>query len=268
MIRTIEKIIIKTFSSKFYNNLTDIFLHIALKLKGYKNFGTFNETGEEYLLNMLIKNKVKYCLDIGAHNGDYSKKLLETYNMRVIAFEPMKQSFKNLKNLKNYYSDKFQCFNIALSDKNGFQKIYFAKSNSQLASLSSNLKNINFLKKKKFKNQKIKVSTLDYFEKKNKNIFPRKIDFLKIDTEGNDLKVLKGGLNFIKKYKPEFIQIEMNYHYLFDGENLYQFKKILNNYEVYKILPFNNGLLKVDENRPENNIFHLSNFVFIKKKKS
>ena len=60
----------------------------------------------------------------------------------------------------------------------------------------------------------------------------------------------------------------MNYHYLFDGENLYQFKKILNNYEVYKILPFNNGLLKVDENRPENNIFHLSNFVFIKKKKS
>ena len=114
MIRTIEKIIIKTFSSKFYNNLTDILLHIALKLKGYKNFGTFNETGEEYLLNMLIKNKVKYCLDIGAHNGDYSKKLLETYNMKVIAFEPMKQSFKNLKNLKNYYSDKFQCFNIAL----------------------------------------------------------------------------------------------------------------------------------------------------------
>ena len=105
-------------------------------------------------------------------------------------------------------------------------------------------------------------------KKKNKNIFPRKIDFLKIDTEGNDLKVLKGGLNFIKKYKPEFIQIEMNYHYLFDGENLYQFKKILNNYEVYKILPFNNGLLKVDENRPENNIFHLSNFLFIKKKKS
>ena len=177
MIRTIEKIIIKTFSSKFYNNLTDILLHIALKLKGYKNFGTFNETGEEYLLNMLIKNKVKYCLDIGAHNGDYSKKLLETYNMRVIAFEPMKQSFKNLKNLKNYYSDKFQCFNIALSDKNGFQKIYFAKRNSQLASLSSNLKNINFLKKNRFKNQKIKVSTLDYFEKKIRISFLEKLIF-------------------------------------------------------------------------------------------
>ena len=26
-----------------------------------------------------------------------------------------------------------------------------------------------------------------------------------------------------------------------------------------------NGLLKVDVNRPENNIFHLSNYVFIKK---
>ena len=57
----------------------------------------------------------------------------------------------------------------------------------------------------------------------------------------------------------------MNYHYLFNGENLYQFKKILLNYEIFKILPFNNGLLKFDVNRPENNIFHLSNYVFIKK---
>ena len=57
----------------------------------------------------------------------------------------------------------------------------------------------------------------------------------------------------------------MNYHYLFDGENLYQFKKILNNYEVYKILPFNNGLLKVDVNRPENNIFHFQILYLLKK---
>ena len=31
-------------------------------------------------------------------------------------------------------------------------------------------------------------------------------------------------------------------------------------------MPFNNGLIKIDPSRPENNIFHLSNFIFIKKK--
>ena len=57
----------------------------------------------------------------------------------------------------------------------------------------------------------------------------------------------------------------MNYHNLFSGENLYLFSKLLSGYEVFQIMPFNNGLLKVDVNRPENNIFHLSNYVFIKK---
>ena len=58
----------------------------------------------------------------------------------------------------------------------------------------------------------------------------------------------------------------MNYHYLFAGENLYQFSKFLTGYEVFQIMPFNNGLLKIDPSRPENNIFHLSNFIFKKKK--
>ena len=266
-------------------------LHIILKFKGYKNYGSLKDTGEEYFLNFLKKNKVKFCLDIGAHNGEYSKKLLQINNVEVIAFEPMKKSFMNLKKIKKKFTKQFNCFNIALSDKVGSKTIYFTNFNSQLASLSVNLKNINFLKNKKFKKQKIKVTTLDTFEKKkkklykkkkkikkkkkkittiktfekkNKKLFKKKIDLLKIDTEGNDFKVLKGSIKFIKKYKPKFIQIEMNYHYLFDGENLFQFHKLLKNYEIYKILPFNNGLLKIDVNRPENNIFHLSNFVFIK----
>ena len=56
----------------------------------------------------------------------------------------------------------------------------------------------------------------------------------------------------------------MNYHYLFSGENLYQFSILLKDYDIYQILPFNNGLLKIDPSRPENNIFHLSNFIFKK----
>ena len=79
------------------------------------------------------------------------------------------------------------------------------------------------------------------------------------------MKVLKGAIKTLKKHKPKLIQIEMNYHYLFSGENLYQFSILLKDYDIYQILPFNNGLLKIDPTRPENNIFHLSNFIFKKK---
>ena len=60
-------------------------------------------------------------------------------------------------------------------------------------------------------------------EQNCKNLFLKKIDYIKIDTEGHDYKVLLGAKKFIKKHKPKFIQFEMNYHYLFSGENLYQF---------------------------------------------
>ena len=59
----------------------------------------------------------------------------------------------------------------------------------------------------------------------------------------------------------------MNYHYLFSGENLYQFTVLLKNYNLFQIMPYNNGLLKIDASRPENNIFHLSNFIFYQKMK-
>ena len=61
-----------------------------------------------------------------------------------------------------------------------------------------NLNKINFLRKKKIKKQKIKTETLDSFEAKNKNLFLKKIDYIKIDTEGHDYKVLLGAKKFIK----------------------------------------------------------------------
>ena len=46
---------------------------------------------------------------------------------------------------------------------------------------------------------------------------------------------------------------------------MYKFSQNLNNYELFQILPFGEKLIKVDPRRPEANIFHLSNFVYIRK---
>ena len=52
------------------------------------------------------------------------------------------------------------------------------------------------------------------------------IDFIKIDTEGHEFKVLEGGLDFIKKNNVKMVQIEFNWHNLFTNNTIYQFSDI------------------------------------------
>ena len=46
-----------------------------------------------------------------------------------------------------------------------------------------------------------------------------------------------GGKKFIDFNSPKFIQIEINWHQLFKKVNLFEFSKLLNDYEIFKILP-------------------------------
>ena len=84
---------IKILSSKIFNFLRKLILHFTLKISGYKNFGSFYETGEEQVFKIIKKYKIKYCMDIGAHVGEFSKRLLKIKDVNVIAFETMKKIF-------------------------------------------------------------------------------------------------------------------------------------------------------------------------------
>ena len=79
------------------------------------------------------------------------------------------------------------------------------------------------------------------------------------------MNVLKGSRNFISKKKPKFIQIEFNWHQLFTNNSLIDFSRELKNYEAFRIIPYGYPLIKVNPERPENNIYHLSNYVFIRR---
>lgn len=265
MINNIVNYLIKFLSYKKFQIINDYFLHIILRAKGYKNSGSFKDTGEELFFKKLSKFHLNTCLDIGAHSGNYSKMLIQKLNANVIAIEPMKDPFKDLLNIKKKEPLHFFPYNCAFSNQIGYKNIYFPNKNSQLSTLCENYNYINFLKKKKFRSKRIKVITLDYFVKKNLHLFKKGLDLIKIDTEGNDYNVLLGGMNTIDTYKPKFIQFEMNYHNIFNSVNIYKICKLFKNYKVFRILPYNNGFVEVDPNRPENNIFHLSNYIFVKK---
>ena len=124
--------------------------------------------------------------------------------------------------LFNYLRPNDLNYNFAVSNKNKIVKLYFQKELSQLST-------IEYEQAKKFlqgkiKEKEIQALTLDEILSRDKYI-NKKIDFLNIDVEGADFKVLEG-LSF-EKYTPELICIEIH-------------DKEIKNSKVYKLLINNN----------------------------
>ena len=83
-----------------------------------------------------------------------------------------------------------------------------------------------------------------------------------LDENIFELEVLKGAQETIKKMSPKYVQFEFNWHQLFKNHNMYSFSKYLKEYQLFQILPFGHDLIKVDPNRPETNIYHLSKTLY------
>ncbi len=264
-LKILVNIYVYIFSKKIFYHFNRLILHITLRSIGYKNFGSFFLTGELYVIEKIRNFKIKLSLDIGAHHGNYTNLLLKKTNSKVIAIDPFFKNCKEIKKKNKKFKDRLFVKQIAISSNRGVKKIYYFNKESQLSSLSDGIKKFTYNKNKKLNYDRIKTDTLDNVIKKNFWKYFDKIDFIKIDTEGYEFETLLGAKNIIKKSKPKFIQFEMNWHNLFLNRNLINFSKLLNNYYLYIILPFNSGLRKVDVNSPNNNIFHLSNFLCIRK---
>lgn len=243
--------------------LNDKILQLAFFGRGYNNFSTYNLTGETKLIKLLSKFNPKYCIDIGANKGNFSKYLLENTNSEVIAFEPLPKAFAHLNNLENEYPNRFTAINKGVGEFSTMLDLNFGAEDSEFASFSKEVNKISYVGSNNIHSISVEVIRMDdYFIKHIENSI--EIDLLKIDTEGFEFEVLKGALKLIERCKPKFIQIEFNWHQLFKDVSLYKISCLLKNYDVYQLLPYGSGLVKRDVLSPEANIYHFSNFVFIR----
>ena len=254
------KIYLFIFGRKIFQKYNNFLFLLVIKSMGYSNYGNHSQTGEKKFIE-LIKDNLEICLDIGANVGTYSKLLMDITQSSVFSFEPLDDAFKDLEKLAadDLYKNRLKIYNIGIGEKNAQESIYYSNDKSQLASFLADSNKLSFVSgKNKFK-KIVELKKLDDFND------VENVDLIKIDTEGYEMQVLKGGKNFILKTRPKFIQIEFNWHQLFINNNLIDFSKELNEYEIYRIVPNGYPLIKVNAERPENNIYHLSNYVFIRK---
>lgn len=200
---------------KAYNSINDkeLFLRYLMRvITTDKRFYLLPISNFEIYHHPLLKNNFEVMIDCGS----YDMKDLKNFNAKeIFAFEPNKFQFSKLMNVKKS--------SIAVSDKKGISDFYL---NGQASSLTRE------------SNQKIKVVTnsLD-------NIFKnKKIDFIKMDIEGEESNAIMGASNIIKRWKPN-LAISL-YHKKTDFFEIPNLIKSINKDYIFYL--GNHSLLNID----------------------
>ncbi len=132
------------------------------------------------------------CIDVGCHKGEMLDLMLRfSPGGKHFAFEPIPEMFDNL---KSKYNGKAEILPYALSDKKGKTTFNYVKNAPAYSGI----------KKRKYDIDNPQITEIEVKLAKLDDVIPHdiKIDFIKIDVEGAELGVLKGGKEIISKNKP------------------------------------------------------------------
>ena len=172
-----------------------------------------------------MKDYDKIYFDIGANEGIYSvshaKNEPKTF---VVAFEPIPKLIERMKSVSSHLKN-ILIVDSAVGDFNGTSKFNISAPSqygdygcSSLLEFSdkSQTEWPNRTDLKKIDEIEVSVVRLDSFIIKNKI---SKIDYLKIDTQGYDLKVLYGLSNFLSIVKAGTMEAAVNQSILYNDQN-------------------------------------------------
>jgi FkbM family methyltransferase len=263
MINFIIKLYRKIFARRFFININKALFHLSLRGLGILNFENFEVSGEMYFIKHILPTVIKtdrpVFFDVGANTGSYSMMLLDCFASAFIhAFEPHPKNYSSLK--KRMPSNRTKIHNIALGDIGGQSTLYDISDYDGSAYASLHKDVITEIHKKEFVSFEVEVDTLDNFAEKEG---VRHIDFLKIDTEGNDLAVLQGASKLLENKSIGCIHFEFNEMNIVSRAFLRDFRKVLTDYNLYRLLP--GGLLPLDGSPLMTEIFAYQNIIALPK---
>jgi len=169
-----------------------------------------------------IKNYIKGCaqvIDVGANSGQFAEKaLLAGFKGIMHSFEPLNDAYDALA-FKASHTKRanliWETYKLAIGSKE--EEAFINISGN---SFSSSILSMKDLHKKAAPEsiyegvQRIQIKTLDSLE----HIFNKQPTYLKIDTQGFEMEVLKGADNVLKMCK--VVQMEMSLQPCYTGEVL------------------------------------------------
>jgi len=144
---------------------------------------------QQYRYDSIVEPKLgDIVFDVGAYVGDTALWFSKAVGPqgKVYAFEPEPSNFAKLKaNLERNKVTNVIPLQLALSENEGEMRVSSGAGSSVITQAGTG--------------KSVKVTTIDKFVGANK--LPR-VDFIKMDVEGHELKVLEGAHETIKTFKP------------------------------------------------------------------
>ncbi|WP_370895748.1 FkbM family methyltransferase [Chryseobacterium gossypii] len=171
------------------------------------NFSARNVEPElVWIKEYLSENDV--ILDVGANVGTFLYQLEDKLSHgNIYGFEPNKKLYQRLKRL----FPKMKVFSLALSDENTTAEFKVPVINGKITASRGTL-NTSYKEKgeEKSHTENVKVVKLDDWiagEPLNR------LDFIKIDVEGNEMKTLTGARQTIRRFLPTLmVEMEQRHH--------------------------------------------------------
>jgi FkbM family methyltransferase len=150
--------------------------------------GDYQKLQRDTIIKFVKQEKkiLSNAIDVGAHVGFWLKDMCSEFK-HVYAFEPVDEVRECL--FKNVKAENYHCYTYGLGSKDEIKKIHYNPEETGNSYIS------------KDGNKEIMIRRLD-------NLDLPHIDYIKIDAEGYEIEVVKGGLKLVEKYKP-LIHVEV-----------------------------------------------------------
>jgi FkbM family methyltransferase len=212
-----------------------------------------HRNGERWLLERVARDAGTF-IDVGANVGHWSELFLAATkgNVRGFLFEPSALGAAKLRQ-KFAREPRVEIIEAAVSDTVGEMNYYEEPDAGERSSLLESYSDSQALRRI------VKVTSLDV-EVGNRGI--DFIDFLKIDTEGYDLRVLRGASQLLQKLAIGIVQFEYNSPWALAGSTLADAYRLLEGYGYTVFLLRPTGLFELNYSL-YGEYFGCSNFVAV-----
>ena len=185
------------------------------------------------LICFLDNKKTINLIDIGANVGNFTKVFLDFFPncKKIVCFEPIPSLVDKI--AKNVSDERLQIINSALGSSISKKTIKYPIQNTPIASFYQYRSELhNFYSPTNVIQEKVKVLRLDdickTFSTKNKFI-------VKIDVQGSELEVIKGGMSVLSRASA--VIIEASFVPMYSNRKKTSFMEISKQLEIAGLFP-------------------------------
>lgn len=239
-------------------------LQLAYNEMGILNYRNYEESGELFLVKEVLLNKMgigegSIVFDVGANTGKYTEMLRGVLTgTEIYAFEPNRHAFSKL---EAAHGGATRCFNVGFGSRLGKAKVYTYEDGMD-SSHASSYPGVfaDFHRTAAVCEVEFDMTTIDAFCQEHSI---GAIDFLKIDTEGNELNVLAGAREMLATGRLRAIQFEFGECNVFSRVFLRDFYDHLAGYDLYRLS--RDSLIPLGQYSVANEIFRYQNIFAVLK---